>query len=238
MFRIQHAALAIFFAGCCASASLAQTAPPTRPPPQVTTPPMPQLQLPPAATVRPNAPATAPIPVYITDPDGVFRGSIQVRHIWTTRTFPEPDHDGDGVRAFNHGGTDCDDSRADVAPGRFENPDFEGKDEDCDITTVGNRDADRDGFVSWQAMNILRDAGGNPIGVVRGPDCDDSHADTNPNMPEVIGDLRDNNCDGYIDVIDRIGHDRYCAPTNTVTPANALLPCGAPRGDLTQLGRR
>jgi len=73
---------------------------------------------------------------------------------------------------------------------------------------------------------------------VRGPDCDDSHRDTNPNAVEVVGDLRDNDCDGWIDRVVSTGHGEYCAPIAQTTPANALGPCGRPQGDTSQWQRR
>lgn len=58
-----------------------------------------------------------------------------------------PDADGDGHAAAVCGGDDCDDQDANRYPGNIEICDAEGNDEDCDPITVGDRDADGDGFI-------------------------------------------------------------------------------------------
>src|SRR5690606_16607784 len=57
-----------------------------------------------------------------------------------------PDADGDGYDAIACGGDDCDDGDADVHPGATEVCDVDGVDEDCDASTLGSRDADRDTY--------------------------------------------------------------------------------------------
>ncbi len=57
------------------------------------------------------------------------------------------DMDGDGVASLACGGSDCDDSNADIFPGNTEICEPNNIDEDCDPSTVGDRDLDGDGFV-------------------------------------------------------------------------------------------
>jgi hypothetical protein len=155
-------------------------------------------------------------------------------------SFPEPDHDRDGHESVAHGGDDCDDSDGRRYPGRAEIADIEGHDEDCDEGTIGVRDQDHDGFTSWRAMYLARGDLGQPVAILRGPDCDDNRADINPGSSEVLGDLRDNNCDGLIDAFDSVGHADYCAPISQ-TLARHPSPCGTPAGDTRQFdqpGRR
>jgi hypothetical protein len=138
--------------------------------------------------------------------------------------FSERDHDGDGSVSAWHGGNDCDDGNASRYPGAIEVTDTGGVDEDCDTNTVGSRDSDRDGFLSPDSFNVLRNASGAIIGVKRGADCDDGDRTTNPDSPEVPGDNKDNDCDGAVDSPRSPG--RYCRTGPTVPAANpgACLP--------------
>lgn len=103
------------------------------------------------------------------------------------------DRDGDGVKAIACGGSDCDDSDPNRFPGNLEVADQFGHDEDCDATTIGGRDQDKDGFIDISVTNP--DGRG---GVISGDDCDDSKANVNPLASEVCDGI-DNNCDGKID---------------------------------------
>lgn len=58
------------------------------------------------------------------------------------------DRDGDGYEAIHCGGDDCDDQNPSRSPGNPEICDAQGIDEDCNARTVGDRDEDRDGFIS------------------------------------------------------------------------------------------
>jgi alpha-tubulin suppressor-like RCC1 family protein len=100
----------------------------------------------------------------------------------------DPDADGDGVDAIECGGADCDDTNPARYPGATEVCDPLGVDEDCNLATFGDRDADRDAFVDALCCN----------GDACGTDCDDRRADTRPGMVEVC-DGRDNDCDGMVD---------------------------------------
>jgi hypothetical protein len=138
--------------------------------------------------------------------------------------FPERDHDGDGAVSAWHSGNDCDDGNASRHPAAIEVSDAAGTDEDCNSDTVGSRDSDRDGFLSPDSFNVLRNASGAVIGIKRGADCDDGDRTTNPNSPEVPGDGKDNDCDGSVDSPRSPG--RYCRTGATVPAANpgACLP--------------
>ena len=98
------------------------------------------------------------------------------------------DADGDGVAALDCGGNDCDDSDPDRYPGNPELCDALGVDEDCDPTTVGERDVDGDGHIDAACCN----------GDVCGTDCADRMPSVNPSAPEVC-DLVDQDCDGDVD---------------------------------------
>ena len=83
---------------------------------------------------------------------------------------PDPDHDGDGHDSVACGGDDCDDSDPRRFPGNAETCD--DRDDDCNPGTVGNVDADGDGYIDGQCCNPNSSVAG---GVVCGADCDDSN---------------------------------------------------------------
>ncbi len=102
------------------------------------------------------------------------------------------DADGDGHMAAGCGGDDCDDADADRFPGNAEVCDYEGHDEDCDPSSIGVKDVDRDGFVDSGCCN------GTGPSAVCGEDCDDARRNTSPIASEAC-DGRDNDCDGNVD---------------------------------------
>ncbi len=104
------------------------------------------------------------------------------------------DADGDGHDAPRWGGDDCDDSDARRFPGNAEIPDERHVDEDCDPSTYGKVDDDRDGFYSDEYCNRAGDGSMNC-----GTDCDDSLSNVNPRHNDTPGDGLDNDCDGEID---------------------------------------
>ena len=104
-----------------------------------------------------------------------------------------PDADGDGHRAQDCGGDDCDDSDANRFPGNVEVCDAMNHDEDCDPRTFGVRDNDRDMYADDQCCNV--DAMGH---MNCGDDCNDSRANMHPALAEVCDGL-DNNCNGMVD---------------------------------------
>lgn len=98
------------------------------------------------------------------------------------------DADGDGHDAVECGGDDCDDADGSRFPGNPEVCDAEGQDEDCDPTTLGDVDADGDGFISAACCN----------GDVCGEDCDDTARALSPASAEQCNTL-DDDCDGEVD---------------------------------------
>ena len=195
------------------------------------------VQLPQATRVQPVAPvsglpAAGPqmalkpgeIPVVLILRDGRQIGAKPASGINLTssggRQFPERDHDRDGADAMGHGGLDCNDDDASSYPGAPEVVDPEGKDNDCDPSTIGMRDIDGDGVMSWQAFNLLRDQTGKVYEVRRGADCDDLNMEVNPYSPEVIGNTIDDNCDGFVDTFDRKSHSDYCGPSQSARAAD------------------
>ncbi len=106
----------------------------------------------------------------------------------------EPDADGDGADAIECGGADCDDTDAMAHPGASEVCDPIDRDEDCDPSTFGDRDADGDGFFDATCCNPSR-SGGMPL---CGTDCNDVRRDAHPGATEAC-DGFDNDCDGTTD---------------------------------------
>lgn len=98
------------------------------------------------------------------------------------------DCDGDGARAGECGGSDCDDDDGGRFPGNPEICDAEGHDEDCIPDTVGTLDADGDGAISAACCN----------GTECGTDCDDSAREIAPGAAEICNGA-DDNCNGEVD---------------------------------------
>ena len=88
----------------------------------------------------------------------------------------DPDSDRDGSNSMQCGGLDCDDSDRGRVPGGVEICDGADRDEDCDPTTGGIRDRDRDGFVDTACKNF-----DNARKVTaQGNDCDDTRYEIQP----------------------------------------------------------
>ena len=106
-----------------------------------------------------------------------------------------PDRDGDGHRAIECGGDDCDDDDPGRYPGRPEVCDAAGHDEDCDPRTAGFKDDDGDGFVDAECRNVVRLLSSAKGGIALaapnvaaptvvfygGNDCDDDDPHVGPN---------------------------------------------------------
>lgn len=98
------------------------------------------------------------------------------------------DADGDGAAALSCGGSDCDDGDPDRYPTNQEICDTEGRDEDCDPSTFGDKDQDDDGAIDAICCN----------GDQCGTDCDDTRAEVRPGATEACNGL-DDDCDGDVD---------------------------------------
>lgn len=99
-----------------------------------------------------------------------------------------PDADHDGVNAIACGGSDCDDTLAQVHPGAPELCDGANLDEDCDPTTHGERDVDGDGHDDAACCN----------GTNCGDDCNDRATDVYAGASETCNG-RDDDCDTSVD---------------------------------------
>ncbi|NPC53411.1 hypothetical protein D7X99_31625 [Corallococcus sp. AB032C] len=112
----------------------------------------------------------------------------------------QSDEDGDGHPSIATGGTDCDDTNADIHPGAEERCD--GVDNNCvdvEADAPGMRtwflDEDGDGY-GVAMMACVKPTG--PL-VEQGGDCDDLDATVHPGQSEFRCDGRDDNCDGAKD---------------------------------------
>jgi hypothetical protein len=113
-------------------------------------------------------------------------------------TVEPPDLDADGHPDANcldaNGdavGDDCDDTDANRFPGNLELCD-DRHDEDCDLTTLGERDQDGDDARDSACCNLEGDQGS------CGDDCNDNEPMVAPGHAELCDDT-DNDCDGKLD---------------------------------------
>jgi hypothetical protein len=117
---------------------------------------------------------------------------------WACRyDAPDADADGHADAACTDArkrplGDDCDDADPSRFPGASELCDDAQIDEDCDPSTVGERDDDGDGAISSACCNSTQHE------RQCGPDCDDRRAQVGPAQTEVCDGL-DNDCNGQID---------------------------------------
>ncbi len=104
------------------------------------------------------------------------------------------DLDGDGHDTVQCGGDDCDDNDPARYAGAVELCDAAAKDEDCDVTTVGVRDTDADGYIDYQCTNTGPDRT-----VYAGDDCNDANRFVNPGAADFCDNGVDNDCNGIPD---------------------------------------
>jgi hypothetical protein len=99
------------------------------------------------------------------------------------------------------GGGDCDDSNANVSPGKTSEI-CDGKDENCSGVTDEGCDDDKDGYCD-AGMTVSNPA---PSVCSKGiGDCDDLNSDQNPGAKEVCGNSIDDNCNASQNDVDSIG---------------------------------
>ncbi len=152
-----------------------------------------------------------------------------------TQCTQTADADGDGHRAAECGGDDCDDADRNRFPGNPETCDS-FHDEDCDLATLGTLDADGDGIGSATCCNSVPG-----VPKICAADCDDSTRAVNPQAAEVCDGV-DNNCNGVIDegqatqtFYPDCDGDQYGAVGSTGVPGCAP-PAGAPTCSLPTPG--
>ncbi|RKG69114.1 hypothetical protein D7V80_09945 [Corallococcus sp. CA054B] len=128
-------------------------------------------------------------------------------------------------------GTDCDDTRANVAPGKAEACD--GLDNNCNAQVdegVGStwyRDADGDGHGNSSQSTV---ACSQPSGYVsNASDCNDTNGSIRPEAPEVC-DGQDNNCNGQADEGVSALWYRDADGDGYGNPGNSAAACGQPSG--------
>ncbi len=112
--------------------------------------------------------------------------------------FPAQDADGDGVDCT----LDCDDTDANITPGRAE--DCDGIDQNCDPTDLSEGDADGDGF--WACE-----------------DCDDTDPTVFPGALDTCDDGIDQDCDGQDPSCDVAEKQGGCACSSTAFPSQLFL---------------
>ncbi len=125
------------------------------------------------------------------------------------------DQDGDGDRAEAHGGGDCDDTDATISSDAAEAW-YDGVDQDCD----GANDFDQDGD-GW-----VPEAWAEEAGELQAGDCDDLHADANPDGVEDCDGV-DDDCDGVVDDGFDIDGDGFAGCVEDCDDADATVFPGA-----------
>jgi hypothetical protein len=130
------------------------------------------------------------------------RTSVTSQWVTIERGVACPDADGDGYTSSSCGGSDCNDANAAINPGRSElcattfddNCDGKINDPSSSDAATWYRDADTDGF---GLVSSTTRACTLPTGYSsNSTDCDDTDAFTYPGASEVIGDAKDQSCDG------------------------------------------
>jgi len=127
---------------------------------------------------------------------------------------------------------DCNDANPNVYPEAFEVP-GDGVDQSCDGTEVCFVDADNDGAVGDFSLTTAisgLDCEDNSLLNVAGADapwdCDDADAGVRPGVPEIIGDEKDQNCDGIEMCFRDADGDGFRDANGTAYIFSADLDCG------------
>ena len=145
---------------------------------------------------------------------------------------PCDDIDGDGYEDEECGGDDCDDSDPAVNPGVTEGPTgdptcSDGIDNDCD-DDIDGADA---GCSCWDV-----DGDGYLDEACGGDDCDDGDPAVNPGTVEgpegdpTCSDVKDNDCDGYVDDADSDCTDTVIDPGDVLIDELLYDPAGTDTG--------
>jgi alpha-tubulin suppressor-like RCC1 family protein len=162
---------------------------------------------------------------------------------------PDDDADGDSYRWNDAVHPDCDDRDRFTYPNQTEVCDYQGHDEDCDLTTVAGksndadplRDKDGDDYVDIACINLDPKTGEiHHYTGERAPDCNDDNPEIHPgpDVQDNTCDDRDNDCDGRVDeqapfadfCPDRDGDGSPAAGPvfKGCGPLPGYLPCRAP----------
>lgn len=101
---------------------------------------------------------------------------------------------------------DCDDTDAAIHPEAIEIPD-NNIDENCNglFGITFYKDSDNDGFGDPNAGNVFEINLGDPAPdgmAYNDADCDDTNDMINPKADEIVGNDIDDNCDGYVDIME------------------------------------
>ena len=156
-----------------------------------------------------------------------------------------PDLDQDGFGDANVNGTmyrtedapadyvrnneDCDDTNPAINPDAVEIPDNE-IDENCNglFALTFYKDDDEDGFGDPNNSGVFEVNFGDPAPggtSYNNADCDDTDPMINPKADEIVGNDKDDNCDGYVDVFEYYADedgDGYGAGDVLPPPANGV----------------